>query len=271
MKKYFKYFQNYMLKTFSKKEAIIFGWQTVKNNFVFLVGILILVGLLNFLPDFFADLVEEKSFFISGIIVLLGGGLSIVVSMGLINIGLKLCDNKKAEINDLFSCYRLFFKYFFGTILYILIVLGGLVLLIVPGIILAIRFGFFYYFIVDQKNGPITALKKSFRLTEKNAWNLFQFFLILIGINLFFLLSFSFLMFVGIYSLNGIFVLPFAVAELLIILSLIFLFISVFVIAPTAIIAQVFVYRKLLKLKELSQNQEKVNESEKVENETNNF
>ena len=48
---------------------------------------------------------------------------------------LRLSDKENAGYADLFSCFPLFFKYLIGSILYGLIVIGGLLLLIIPGII----------------------------------------------------------------------------------------------------------------------------------------
>ena len=140
--------------------------------------------------------------------------------MGLIKIALRFCDNQKAKLADLFSCLPLFFKYLFGLILYRLIVLGGMILLIIPGIIWAIKFQFFDYFIVDKKLGPIEALKQSSAITRDAKWDLFFFDLLLGFINF---------------------------------LGAVCLLIGLFASVPTAMVAMAFVYRKLLAQKETSQ------------------
>ena len=82
--------------------------------------------------------------------------------MGLIRIPLRLHDNKGVGFTDVFSCFLLFFNYLFGAILYGLIIFVGIILLIIPGIIWAIKFQFYSYFIVDEGLGPIEALKMKF-------------------------------------------------------------------------------------------------------------
>lgn len=205
---------------FSKSEAIRFGWNTMKSNFWFFSGLLIVVGLIAIVPSYISESIKEKAIVLSIIIDILAWALSLVIGMGLIRIALKLCDNEKKEFADLFSCLPLFFKYLFGSILYGLIVLGGLILLIVPGIVWAIKFQFFSYFIVDKGFGPIESLKKSSAITNGAKWDLFFFGLLLIFINL---------------------------------LGALCLFIGLFAAIPTTMVANAFVYRKLLAQAEIAQ------------------
>jgi uncharacterized membrane protein len=107
----------------------------------------------------------------------------------------------------------LFFKYLFGSILYVLIFCAGLILLIFPGIIWGIKFGLFPYFIIDKGLGPIKALKASAKTTMGARWDL---------------LGFGFV--VSIISLLGV----------------LCLVIGIFATIPTTMIAAALVYRRLL-------------------------
>ena len=205
---------------FSKSEAIRFGWNMMKSNLGFFIGLLVVVGLIYFIPDFIAELLKEDAPILSIIISIASWVLDMVIQMGLIRISLRFCDNEKGEFADLFSCFPLFFKYLLGLILYGLIILGGMILLIIPGIIWAIKFQFFSYFIVDKGLGPIEALKRSSAITRGAKWDLFLFGLLLGLINL---------------------------------LGAICLFIGLFATVPTAMVAMAFVYRKLLAQIEIAQ------------------
>jgi len=200
-------------KKFSKGEAIRFGWNTMKGNIGFFIGLLMVVGLISFAPSIIADLMRKNTPILSIIIDIASWILSMIVSMGLIRITIRFCDNEKGKFGDLFSQYPLFFKYLFGSILYGLIVLGGTILLIIPGIILGIKFTFFDYFIIDKKLGPIEALKRSSQITKGVKWDLFLFFVLLGLINL---------------------------------LGALCLLVGLFATIPTTIVATVFVYRRLL-------------------------
>jgi len=205
---------------FSKSEAIRFGWNMMKSNLGFFIGLLVVVGLIYFIPDFIAELLKEDAPILSIIISIASWVLDMVIQMGLIRISLRFCDNEKGEFADLFSCFPLFFKYLLGLILYGLIILGGMILLIIPGIIWAIKFQFFSYFIVDKGLGPIEALKRSSAITRGAKWDLFLFGLLLGLINL---------------------------------LGAICLLIGLFATVPTAMVAMAFVYRKLLAQIEIAQ------------------
>ena len=102
----------------------------------------------------------------------------------MIKIVISCAKGEKPEFGDLFNCYPLFFKYLFATILYCLIVFGGLILLIVPGIIWAIQFGFYGYYIVDENAGIMQSLSKSSALTRGVKWDLFCFNLLCFALNI---------------------------------------------------------------------------------------
>ncbi|MGE5444775.1 MAG: hypothetical protein ACM3SR_09260 [Ignavibacteriales bacterium] len=198
---------------FSMGEAIEFGWNITKNNLGFFIVLLIIAGLILIIPGTFSQLTRHNA---PGLSIILSIGsfvLQLIIGMGLIRIALRFYDNEKAEFSDLFCCLHLFFKYLLGSILYGLIVSAGMILLIIPGIIWAIKFYFFGYLIVDKGLGPIEALKRSSAITDGVKWDLLLFGLLIFGINL-----------IG--------AIPF--------------FLGWFVTIPIAMVATAFVYRKLL-------------------------
>jgi len=169
---------------FSINGAIKFGWQITKRHFWFFVAVIIISILLNMIPEFIAGMFEENARILSMILNILSWAISIVVQMGLFKIALKFCDDEQVVISDLFSCIPLFIKYVFGAILYGLIVFVGMILLIIPGVIWAMKLQYFSYFIIDKKLGPVEALKESSRITTGIKWDVFAFCSLLIVINL---------------------------------------------------------------------------------------
>lgn len=208
---------------FSKSEALRFGWNTMKSNLGFFIGLLIVTYLICLVPSITAELLAKKAPILSIVINIAGIVLSIVIQMGLIRISLRFCNNEKGEFADLFSCFPLFFKYLAGSILYTLITWVGIILLIIPGIIWAIKFQFFHYFIVDKGVGPIEALRRSSKITKGAKWDLFLFDILLMLVNL---------------------------------LGAICLLIGLFATIPTTMVAMAFVYRKLLAQIEVAQASE---------------
>jgi uncharacterized membrane protein len=193
------------VKKFDIGEAIRFGWNTVRANlglFLGLAAILFVVtggvgGILHLVPG------------LGGIVSWL---LSLVVMMGLIRIVLKFVDGGAGSFNDLFANFDMLLDYIGASILYALIVIGGLCLLIFPGIIWAIKFGFYGYFIIDRKTGAIDALKRSSAATQGSKGQLFVFGLVVFALNL---------------------------------LGLLCLGIGILITQPVSLLAQGFVYRKL--------------------------
>lgn len=164
------------MKRFSIDEAIRFGWNTVRANLGLMVGLTIVVNALSGAGGALHAVPVLGS---------IGGWLlATIMAMGMTRIVLKFVDGGRGDFNDLFSNFDVFLDYLGASVLYGLIVLGGLCLLIVPGIIWAIRFGFFGYFILDRKLGAIDALKASSALTKGAKGDLFIFGLAAIGINI---------------------------------------------------------------------------------------
>ncbi len=204
-------------RTISTGEALRFGWKTMKNNLGFFIILLLASGILQNAADILSRLIREPA--ADYLFQLAGAALSTVVSIGLIKVSLKFCDNRPGELRDLLVHYRFFFKFLTGYILYGLIVLAGLLLFIVPGIIWSIKFFFFDYFVIDRDYGPIKALKASSEITRGVKLDLFGFFIVLVGIN---------------------------------ILGLLFLVVGLFATVPTSMVATAFVYRQLASGTEIS-------------------
>ena len=77
------------------------------------------------------------------------------------------------------------------SILYPLVILGGLILIIIPGIIWAVRFSFSPIIVIDTKSGPVAAMKESYAITKDNFWKLVLFFIVMALINLLGLILFG--------------------------------------------------------------------------------
>jgi len=169
-------------KSFSTGEAIGFGWDVAKKNIGFLVVAAIISIIAEGIPQGLQQVTEGNP--ISVIFALIGLSVSVVINLGWIRIALRFCDNEKPEYGDLFSQYPLFFRYLGAGILYVLIVLAGFILLVVPGIIWAIQFNFAFNLIVDKKVGVMDSLRMSSAITRGVKWNLLVFALALLGTNL---------------------------------------------------------------------------------------
>lgn len=167
-----------MEKGFSIGEAISFGWDTFKKHYLLFIGLAAIDIVINSIPNMVSrETSPEKN--LIGLIVWL---ISAAIQIGIITISLKMVDSKKTGMEDLFANIQYYFRYLVGTILYGFIVLIGFILLIVPGIIWAIKYQFYGYLIVDKNLGIMDAFHKSGEMTKGIRWDLFKFCLTLIGV-----------------------------------------------------------------------------------------
>jgi uncharacterized membrane protein len=160
---------------FNIGEALEFGYCIVVALIFWVAG-----NILSIL-DFF--ILGHKSSF-RGLLSLIDFILILFISMAWIQIGLRFTAWEKAGYRDLYAALPHLWHYFLGFLLYVLIVTAGLFLLIVPGIIWAVKYQFFGYFIINQGMTPRQALSRSGKLTKGAKSYLFLFDLTLLGVML---------------------------------------------------------------------------------------
>lgn len=194
------------MTTLLVRDSIKYGWNTFKSRPWFFVGTALVIGIVQVV---LSNIQKELPMFIGVLISVIG---STLLYCGVLNLYLRSHDDAKAaRYSDLWNP-KPFWKYLGISILLGLIVGIGLILLIVPGIILALVFFLSGYLVIDKGLNPIRALKESARLTKGNRWKLF---LLLLA------------------------------AILIMIIGFIALFVGILVAAPVVAIASVHAYRVL--------------------------
>ena len=206
-----------MTETFSKAEALRFGWETLKAQLVFLMGLMLLILGLNALPELGRWQTLEAAPVLALVWTVCGYLVQMATQMGLVRISLRLVDGQQPRYGELFGDLTTFGRYVAGNLLFLLIILGGLLLLVIPGIIWSIQYQFAPFLIVDRNFGLREAFKKSAEITSGVKREVFLFFLLVLGINLLGLMAFA---------------------------------VGLLVTLPATMIAYTFVYRKLLERKE---------------------
>jgi len=214
------------MKQFSVGEAVKYGWNTMKENLWFFIGMLILGTAVISIPQS-AFSYYARQFKIEGIdptwqqgIVLAVGFLitlllSLMISLGYMRIALSFVDSDKAKIRELFTVFPRIFTFLIASILYLIIVVVGLFLFVIPGVIWGMRYCLFPYHIIDNNAGPVEALKLSAETTMGAKWDIFALSL---------------------------------VVPIIVSLGMLALFIGLFAAVPTVMVAWAFVYRHLTKL-----------------------
>ena len=173
---------------FSKRELIRKGWGKVKEHAHLLIKILLAFIGLSIVSSIINVAFEEVMAvaLLASIVVTI---VQTVFEIGLIKIGLDIIENKKPNFKDLYSNYTLFLPFFLTSIILGIIIIVGFILLIIPGIYLAVRYQFTSFVIVDKKLSYWTAIKKAGELTKGRWMQIFLFDLALIGLNLLGLLA----------------------------------------------------------------------------------
>lgn len=173
---------------FSTGSALRFGWETFKKRPWFFVGSTVVILLASGLINTFSNAIDgvvggsAEAPTLVGIAVNLG--LGTLLSMGATAFYLSAQDNPETVDLSLLWRPQPFWKYLGASILFGLAVAVGFVLLIVPGIIVALMFMFTTFIVIDRGLGPIEAMKESRRITYGHKWSLLGFTLMLVLINL---------------------------------------------------------------------------------------
>lgn len=175
------------MRDFGVGEVLAKSWGIYKKNFWLLLGVLLVSGIVSYVPTAIGDLQDRGQLqigFLAGILSLLFWLFGQLIGLGETLINLKLVDGKRAVFNDLFSCSKLLFSGVIATIAYLAVIIAGFILLIIPGIWLAIRLQFFRYLIVDRGMNPFQALAESWRMTKGKVWKLLGWIAVLVILNI---------------------------------------------------------------------------------------
>ncbi len=170
-----------MKDTFSIREALSIGWDIFEENPWRLVGI--------FSLTFVAAAVGGGLEYIPFIGVLLSVLLNVVVGIGVLAVYIKAYDKEEFSFKDVFGQVGKVVSYVLAMVLMVLIMIGGSVLLLIPGIIASIALTFVPMLIVDKGVGVKDSIKMSWAMTSGHKAKIFLFGIISIMVNLIGLLS----------------------------------------------------------------------------------
>ena len=171
-----------MDKNFSVRECFLVGWARFKEHPWFFVGLSILLwgvaGITGYLTDVvYADIEPTRS-----ILDLLLSVIYYWIMFGFIVITLRAVDGMPVDWEQFFSIDRRFVSYLIGLLLYGVMVLVGVLAFVVPGVYLAIRYGFFWYGIIDGRKGVMESFQESARITDGVKWQLVLFGMACMGV-----------------------------------------------------------------------------------------
>lgn len=174
--------QRHTRPTFEIGEALRAGWERLWPNIIPMALFALVVWVVNGLLQSLQAQAGGFGRFVLGVISFL---VTQLIAIGWIKITLDIIDGRQVNAEAVVDRFRLIVPYLVAAVLFSLMVTVGLILLIVPGIILAVTFGFYGFHIVDTGDrDPIAALRRSAEITRGHRLQLFLFGLVLLGLNL---------------------------------------------------------------------------------------
>ncbi|MEN9561657.1 MAG: hypothetical protein RIQ56_930 [Candidatus Parcubacteria bacterium] len=174
------------METFSIGAAVRFGWEIFKKRPLFFAGMTVLIGLISWVIGAFVGALTSASS--SGGVAFIAFVLNLVLSsllnMGIISYALKAHDAPDTVSFEALWNPQQFLNYLIMTLLVFVCVGIGFILLIVPGVIIALMLMFAPYLVIDRGLAPLDAMKESKRITDGHKMTLALFALALFGLNL---------------------------------------------------------------------------------------
>ncbi|MEO7110708.1 MAG: hypothetical protein ABI183_09740 [Polyangiaceae bacterium] len=163
-------------------EILSSAFDGFKRTWGVLIGTIVIYAVIAMIPGLIlgglqgAGVIDQDSAQIAnGIVQLIGLIIGAFFQTGLIRVFVTAARGGQPNIGDLFSGGGKMFHILATQILMGLAILLGFILLIVPGIILALGLAYSNYFVADANLGPIDAMKASWAATNGSKGKLFLF------------------------------------------------------------------------------------------------
>lgn len=197
---------------FSIKEAFREGFEKWKGQWGILALLFFITLIIGGVIPYILDQFFHEGGVGSIISQVMGYLIATFANLGLINATLIAAKNREAKVSDYFDVSSSYFRFLGAQILFQIMVTIGIILFIIPGIYLFVKYYLYPYFVVDKGLSPIEALKGAGQV---------------------------------VYGAKSKMLL-FAILSLLLnILGAICLFIGLFITVPVVLIATAFIYLKL--------------------------
>ncbi len=188
-------------KEFDVSETISYAFRGARKHIFFFLGLSILILFIHKVMGVTVSVMHDTGL-LPGLIATVLAFVFYFISLSLyllyIKSALRICEEETPRFSDFRHCLSVSIKYFFATIMYSLMVGIGLLFLIIPGVILGIKFAYFPFLILEENMGPIQAFKRSSEITMGSKGQIFLLILALFGLNV--ILVFCYSMGMGIFT-----------------------------------------------------------------------
>lgn len=162
------------------------GWKIMTTVFIELLVVTLVVSVIQApLSAFWSENDHFHWYLMPFVFFAFGYGLFVVgpIKISVDWVFLKAVRSEKIEIKDMFAVFQ---KNYWNAVIagvVVMIIVGiGIVMLIVPGIIFAVRLAFVPYLIMDREMEVMDALRTSWEMTKGYGWTIFGLVLIAIPV-----------------------------------------------------------------------------------------
>lgn len=239
-------------QAFTVKEVLDKGWAVTQKYWVkYLITMLCIALVSGLITAVGGALGAGKGNLISFLFFVINLAWQGIAVIAIVRLALAGVDGKAISLKELFSAGWMEVAYMVAILVLLSLVVGiGFALLIVPGIIALLMFGFAPYVAVEKKLTPIDAMKASMALTEGNRNNMFMYGLSLIGLAIGLGIVFMILMtlvgaLVKVSMILGVILLiPLAIAGV----------VAYFAFAMVCVFGWAYIYRKLTAMRPMAMN-----------------
>lgn len=174
------------------KKALGDGWRLFKAKW----KVLLVLALVTFVVQWVLNLASSwvgEMWYVAVPLALVSMLVSLFIGLRWIELMLKLVDGHEVEFGDFWRLSaddgRVLGRYLWGSVLFSLMVMVGMVLLVIPGVYLALMYGMFMFLLVDERLKVREALKKSKEITKGNRLRLLGFYVVIALLNVLGLLA----------------------------------------------------------------------------------
>ncbi|MFO8061463.1 MAG: hypothetical protein R6U31_00890 [bacterium] len=154
----------------------------IKHNYFFIIGIMIFLMIVLVIEIMLADM-SSTGMDINPAVTIIMFFINMLIQLGIVKIAVNMTNRKPYDFSMLFTPGGMLFSFIAGTIIYNLSVFIGLLMLVIPGIFIAVRLIFYPYLIVERGYTAFEALKASWGMTKKYQWQIFVIGIILYAVN----------------------------------------------------------------------------------------
>jgi hypothetical protein len=159
---------------FKVGEAVGAGWSLFKQRASFWIGVAAIYLGVQILLEMIGGLFGSGS--LLGLLWSLASfAVTTWVTLGFVSMVLAAVDGGKPAIEELWMPRPVFWRYLGASLLYTIAVGIGLFLLVIPGIYLIVRFGFWPFVMIDRDASLTDSFTGASAISEGQRWNILFF------------------------------------------------------------------------------------------------